>query len=694
MSIATTGIGADIGRIDGPHKVTGTAFYAYEHPLTDPAYVVAVRSTVARGRVVGIDASEAEELEGVLAVLGHDPAPALADRSDGELAILQSPDVHFRGQIVAAVVADSLEIATHAAGLVRVEQRADPHRVLLAADDPELYEPDGVNGGAETDTSQGDVEAALRSAATTIDATYRTPMQHNNPLEPHTTVALWRDNTLHLYESTQSVHGVRSSLAGLFGLDEEQVHVVAPFVGGGFGSKGMIHAPTVLAVMAARAVEGRPVKLALTRQQMFTLAGHRTPTIQRVRLGADADGALVALSHDVFEHTSRIKEFAEQTATAGRMMYATPNRSTSHRLAALDVPVPSWMRAPGEAPGMYALECAIDELAVAHGIDPIELRVRNDPPADPESGLPWSSRNLVACLREGAERFGWSSRDPAPRSRRDGRRLIGMGVAASTYPRYSTPGSLAQIAVLPDGRYAVRIGAIDVGTGTWTALTQLAAEALAVDVEQVELEIGDTALPYSHVPGGSAGITSWGSTLWGAATAFRDAHGPDPSPGDEVTAGAPDNPAEDAYSMHAFGAHFAEVSVDADTGEVRVPRMLGVFAVGRVVNPRTARSQLIGGMTFGLSMALHEQSVIDAGVGAVVTQDLGDYHVAANADVGDLDATWIDELDPHVNPMGTKGIGEIGIVGSAAAIANAVFHATGVRVRDLPITPDKLLGAG
>jgi xanthine dehydrogenase YagR molybdenum-binding subunit len=352
------------------------------------------------------------------------------------------------------------------------------------------------------------------------------------------------------------------------------------------------------------------------------------------------------------------------------------------------------MRAPGEAPGMYALECAIDELAVAHGIDPIELRVRNDPPADPESGLPWSSRNLVACLRAGAERFDWSSRDPAPRSRRDGRRLIGIGVAASTYPRYGTPGSLAQIAVLPDGRYAVRIGAMDVGTGTWTALTQLAAEALAVDVEQVELEIGDTALPYSHVPGGSAGITSWGSTLWGAATAFRDAHGHDPSPGDEVTAGAPDNPAEAAYAMHAFGAHFAEVSVDADTGEVRVPRMLGVFAVGRVVNPRTARSQLIGGMTFGLSMALHEQSVMDPDVGAVVTQDLADYHVAANADVGDLDAIWIDELDPHVNPMGTKGIGEIGIVGSAAAIANAVFHATGVRVRDLPITPDKLLGAG
>jgi xanthine dehydrogenase YagR molybdenum-binding subunit len=470
--------------------------------------------------------------------------------------------------------------------------------------------------------------------------------------------------------------------------------VTAPFVGGGFGSKGTIHAPTVLAVMAALTVPGRPVKLALTRQQMVTLASHRTPTIQRMRLGADADGRLVALSHDVWEHTARIKEFAEQTGTASRMMYATPNRSTSHRLAPLDVPAPSWMRAPGETPGMYALECAMDELAVAAGLDPIELRVRNEPETDPESGRPWSTRNLVACLREGAERFGWADRPPAPRSCRDGRWLVGTGVASSTYPRYRMQGSQAQIEALPDGRYAVRIGAMDVGTGTWTSLTQVAAEALDVPIERVALEIGDTSTPFSSVPGGSAGITSWGSTLYSAAAAFRDAYGSEPSPGDEVTSGMGDNPADDTYSMHAFGAHFAEVRVDTDTGEVRVPRMLGMFAAGRIVNPRTARSQFIGGMTMGLSMALHEAGIMDPHIGTVVTADLADYHFAANADVGDLDAQWIDEVDPHVNPMGTKGIGEIGIVGAAAAIANAVFHATGLRVRDLPITPDKLLGVG
>ncbi len=688
-AVATRPIGADIGRLDGPQKVTGTAPYAYEHPLADPAYVIPLLSTVARGTVTAIDASAAAALPGVLAVLTHEDPPPLADTSDDETAILQSPEIHFRGQVVGAIVAESLEIGRHAAGLVRIDQQRADHRVRLSPDDPELYRPDSVE-----DAATGDVEAALRAAAASVVATYSTPMEHNNPLEPHTTVARWQDGTLCLYESTQSVHGVRDSLAGLFGLQAEDIHVSAPFVGGGFGSKGVVHAPTVLAVMAARTVPGRSVKLALSRQQMFTLGGHRAPTIQRVRLGADADGTLVALSHDVWQHTSRVKQFAEQATAISRMMYAAPHRRATHRMAPLDVPAQSWMRAPGTAPGSFALECAMDELAVELGIDPIELRVRNDPPADPDSGLPWSSRNLVACLREGAERFGWAGRSPAPGSRRDGRWLVGTGVAGAAYPPESTPGSQAQIEVLPDGRYAVRIGAMDIGTGTWTTLTQVAAEALGVAVEQIALEIGDTAMPYSHVPGGSAGIGSWGSTLYGAARAFRDAYGADPQAGDEITAGAADNPAEDAYAMYVFGAHFAEVRVDADTGEIRVRRMLGVFAGGRIVNPRTARSQLIGGMTFGLSMALFEQTVMDARAGAIVTDDLADYHVATHADVRDIEARWIDEVDPHVNPMGTKGLGEIGIVGSAAAVANAVFHATGVRVRDLPITPDKLLGAG
>ncbi|HWC25608.1 MAG TPA: xanthine dehydrogenase family protein molybdopterin-binding subunit [Solirubrobacteraceae bacterium] len=688
-AIATRTLGADVGRRDGPRKVTGAATYAYEHPLTDPAYVVPLLSTVARGRVVGIDAAEARRLPGVLAVLTHEPAPELADTSNPELAILQSPAIHFRGQIVGAVIAESLEIGAHAAALVRIEEQASDHDVVLRVDHPDVFKPDDDG----TDTAHGDAEAGLRAAATTVDATYTTPQQHQGAMEPHTSVALWRDDALRLYESTQSVHGVRETIMEVFGLRAEQVEVTAPFVGGGFGSKGEVHANTVLAVIAARAVPGRAVKLALTRHHVFTLGSHRTPTIQRVRLGADASGGLLAITHDVWAHTSRMKAYIDQVAAATRMMYAAPSIATTHRLVPLDVPFPSWMRAPSETPGMYALECAIDELAIALRIDPIELRIRNDPPADPDSGKPWSSRNLVACLRQGAERFGWARRDPAPRRRRDGRWLAGTGVAGSTYPVFHTPGSQAQIEFRDDGRYEVSIGAIDVGTGTWTSLSQIAAEALGVPHERVALQIGDTALPYSHVPGGSAGITSWGATLFGAARAFRDRHGDDPAPGDTVTAGAPDNPAEDAYAMHAFGTHFAEVRVDADTGEVRVPRMLGMFAIGRVVNPRTARSQLIGGMTFGLSMALHEEVVMDAALGAIVTPDLAGYHIATNADVGDIDAAWIDEIDPHVNPMGTKGIGELGIVGAAAAIANAVFHATGTRMRDLPITPDKLLRA-
>jgi xanthine dehydrogenase YagR molybdenum-binding subunit len=436
---------------------------------------------------------------------------------------------------------------------------------------------------------------------------------------------------------------------------------------------------------------GRPVKFALTRQQMFFLVGYRTPTIQMVRLGADAAGRLSAIAHDVVEQTSKFKEFAEQTAAATRMMYAAPNRRTTHRLAALDVPVPIWMRAPGRSPGMFGLEAAMDELAIECGLDPIELRLRNEPDIDPVTGLPYSTRNLIACLQEGARRFDWEYRDPTPGARREDGWLIGMGVASSTYPRFQLPGSNATIRAIAGERYRVEIGASDIGTGTWTTLTQIAADALGVDVEAIDLRIGDSALPTATPSGGSTGINNWGSAIVDAARKFRDEYGTDPDEGDEADGAMPDDPDADKFARHAFGAQFAEVRVHADTGEIRVPRMLGVFAVGQIINPLTARSQLIGGMTMGLSMALHEESVVDPRFGHVVNHDFANYHIAANADVKDIEAVWIDEFDPHYNPMGAKGVGEIGIVGAPAAIANAVHHATGIRVRDLPITPDKLL---
>ncbi|MGH3325382.1 MAG: xanthine dehydrogenase family protein molybdopterin-binding subunit, partial [Streptomyces sp.] len=478
--------------------------------------------------------------------------------------------------------------------------------------------------------------------------------------------------------------------APLFGLEPERVRVIAPHVGGGFGSKGLPHAHNVLAGLAAQLIAGRPVKLALTRQQMFCLAGHRTPTVQRVRLAAGADGRLTAICHDVIEQTSRFKEFAEQTAVPTRMMYAAPHRRTSHRLAALDVPVPSWMRAPGEAPGFFATEVAMDELALACGLDPIELRVRNEPTTDPESGKPWSGRHLIKCLRTGADRFGWQRRGE-PGTRREGDWLVGLGVASSTYPFYGGPGSVAEIERRGDGRYAVRIAAVDLGTGAWTALTQIAADALDCTVAAVDLQIGDSDLPAATVAGGSAGTNSWGSTVVAAARAFRAEHGDDAAAGARTRSEMPANPDLKRFALHSFGAQFAEVRVNADTGEIRVPRMLGVFAPGRVINPRTARSQFIGGMTMGLSMALFEESVFDHGTGHVVNHDFAQYHIPTSADVCDIDATWLDEPDPHANPMGAKGIGEIGIVGSPAAVVNAVHNATGIRVRDLPVTPDKLL---
>jgi xanthine dehydrogenase YagR molybdenum-binding subunit len=684
-------IGTSLARLDGRAKVTGTAIYAFEQPLERATYLHPVQATIARGRVTAVDTATAEALDGVVAVLTHVNAPRLASTDDAELAVLQSDEVAFRGQFVGAVIADTPEVARHAASLMGVSYDEQPYDVQLRADRDDLYAPEVVNPSFPTDTDDGDVDAALESAALTVDQTYSTAMQHNNPMEPHTTVAIWNDDGLTLYDSTQGVHAVRTTVAPVFGLDPERVRVIAPHVGGGFGSKGMPHAHVVLAGLAAQVTSGRPVKLALTRQQMFSLVGYRTPTIQRVRLGADSDGHLAAIAHDVVEQTSKIKEFAEQTAVSTRTMYASPNRRTSHRLAALDVPVPSWMRAPGECPGMFGPEVAMDELAVACGIDPIELRVRNEPATDPESGLPYSSRNLVGCLREGARRFGWDRRDPTPAARRDGGWLVGTGVASSTYPAYRQPGSVANIRSGPDGRFTVRIGAADIGTGTWTTLTQIAADALDVPVEAVDLQIGDSALPMATVAGGSSGISNWGSTIVGVARAFRDKYGPDPADGSETEGETPDNPASELFAMHAFGAQFAEVRVHADTGEIRVPRQLGVFAVGRIINPRTARSQFIGGMTMGLSMALHEHSVMDPSSGHVVNHDFAEYHIATNADVGDIDAVWLDEHDPHLNPMGSKGIGEIGIVGAAAAIANAAYHATGTRVRDLPITADRFL---
>jgi len=705
-AVRTRAMGAALDRIDGPDKVRGLARYAYEQPVDNPAYLCPIESTIASGRITAFDTSAASVEPGVLAVLTYQNAPKVASTADPELAILQSDAIAFRGQFIGGVVAESSEVACHAASLVRVEYEERPGQFAMRSDGTDRYVPRVLNAGFTTDTVEGDVDAALASAAVRFDATYTTPIEFANPMELNSTVAIWNDDGLTLYCATQGVQMAQALLAPVVGLETQRVRVISPHVGGGFGCRCFQYADVALAILAAKHLPNRPIKLALTRRQMFTQVGYRPPSTQRIQLGADPTGRLTAIAHDIVQPTARIKEFAEQTGVATRLMYAAPNRRTTHRVAALDVPPPNPLRGPGEAPGMFALESAMDEMALACSIDPIEFRIRNEPSVDPESGLSFSSRHLVRCLQEGARRFGWKGRSLIPRSRRENGWLVGVGVASSTYPTYLIPGNSATIRATPDGRYRVLIAASDIGTGAWTALTQIAADALETGVEDIELQIGDSALPMAFMAGGSAGTASWGAAIIEAARALRERldseHGGlVPRDGVEVTSDPmkmadhagplPGSPFKEKYAMHAFGAQFAEVRVHADTGEVRVPRLLGMFDVGRMINPKLGRSQLLGGMTWGLSMALHEHGVRDPRFGHVVNNDFAGYHIATNADVGSIDVHWLDEEDAFSNPMGSKGIGELGIVGTAAAIANAVYHATGIRVRDLPITLDTLL---
>jgi xanthine dehydrogenase YagR molybdenum-binding subunit len=674
-------------RVEGPDKVTGRARYAAEYHVDDLAYGYPVQSAIASGRITGVDTTEALAVPGVIAVLGGAGPVELGDTGNFELAPFQGSDIVYRGQLVALVVAETAETAREAAGMVRVGYEAAAHDVTLRADHPGLYRPEKINPALPTDTGYGDVAAGLAAAAARVSVTYTTPVQHNNPMEPHAAIASWdAGGGLTVWDSTQGPSADRDTIAAVLGLDPVEVRVISPHVGGGFGSKGTTRPHAILAALAARAAR-RPVKVALTRQQMFTLTGHRTPTIQHLELGADADGTLTAVAHDVTEHTAMRTEFAEQTAACTRVMYGTPAMRTTHRLVRLNVPAPAWMRAPGETPGMYALESAMDELAAELGVDPVELRIRNDPAAEPDSGLPFSSRHLEACLREGARMFGWAGRDPRPGVRRRGRWLEGTGVAACTYPARRRP-SAATADRAADGECIVRIAAADIGTGARTALARIAADTLGVGPDRVRVELGDSALPDASLAGGSMGTASWGSAV---ALACEDLLKDGRHGGADTTS---DVAGDSGWARHSFGAEFASVLVDPRTGEVRVPRLLGVFAAGRIIEPVLARSQFIGAMTMGLGMALMEQTPVDASAGGFVGTDLAQYHVATCADVQDIDATWIEEDDPHLWPGGGKGIGEIGITGTAAAIGNAVWHATGRRVRDLPITPARLLSSG
>jgi xanthine dehydrogenase YagR molybdenum-binding subunit len=711
--MTTAFIGQPVSRVDGRQKVTGAATYAAEFDQPGQAYGVIVRSTVANGRIASMDSTAAQRASGVLAVLTHRNAPRLAyrphkglpDPATGErLHVLQDDRVNHQGQPIALVIAETLEQANHAATLVRVTY-ADEAGITDISRVVPIEPTQQKTDQGETrppQTRRGDPERALTTAEVKVEHTYVIPRENHNPIEMHATIAAWDGDRLTLWDKTQWVHNTADEIAAVFSIPEENIRVISPFVGGAFGSGLRTWPHVTLAALGAR-VTGRPVKVMLSRREMYYAVGYRPHTVQRVALGASRDGRLTAILHEGYQETSRYEEFSEALLNASRLLHSCPNVDTRHRLAPMNVHTPTYMRAPGQASGIFALESAMDELAVALNFDPVELRLRNEPEMDEFKKLPFSSRSTRECYRSAAERFGWNRRSPEPRSMRDGRWLIGWGMATATYPMNYAPAT-AMARLLPDGTAEVMSASSDMGPGTWTSMTQVAAEALGLPIERVKFTLGDTRLPRAPIHGGSMTMASVGSAVQAACRKVREdaiARGgandlvdamrriaqpieamADVKPGDESR----------RFSMHAFGAVFVEVAVDPDLGETRVRRIVGAYGAGRIVNPKTTRSQCVGGMIGGIGMALMEHSVVDARNGRVPNANFAEYAVPVHADAPPLmDVIFVEEHDPHVNPLGVKGVGEIAMVGVAPAIANAIFHATGKRIRELPITPDKLL---
>jgi xanthine dehydrogenase YagR molybdenum-binding subunit len=731
-------VGAPVSRVDGAFKVRGAATFAAEVALPGMVYAALAFSTVARGRIVRLDTSAAEGAPGVVLVMTYLNAPRLqpvpaflaAEKSamgDG-LPIMQDDRIHWNGQPIALVLAETQEQADHAASLIEASYEAEA-AVTFFAEAKARGTEQGAFAGQPLSVQAGDAEAALSAAPFTVDVVYRTPFQNHNAIEPHAATLAWDGDELTVHDCAQGVGHEAWSLAEAFGIGEEQVHVSSPYVGGGFGGKTLWQ-HQVLAAAAAR-LTGRPVRIALSRQGVYRVAGGRARTEQRVAIGAQADGRFDALIHTGTVPKIRANTLPEPFITPATCLYAAGSMKLDVQVVYLDMLANTFMRAPGEAPGSFALESAIDELAGRIGMDPVELRLRNEPDADPLSGKPFSSRHLAAAYRTGAERFGWASRDPRPGARRDGEWLTGMGCATATYPHNRFPGGAARITLFRNGHALVEVAAHEMGMGTATAHAQVTAERLALPLDQVTVAYGESSFPGVILAGGSQQTASVGSAVVAAHRALvgellRLCGGDSPLAGhsldevgaldgglcsladpdrwlsydaildgahrDEISAEASAPPPAEAehWSMHSFGALFCEVRVSAVTGETRVSRFLGSFDCGRILNPKTAASQFRGGIIMGIGAALMEETQFDERNGRIVNPSLAEYHVPVHADVPEIDVMWTDIPDPHT-PMGAHGIGEIGIVGVAAAVANAIYNATGTRVRDLPITLDKLL---
>ena len=732
--------GQPIDRKDGRQKVTGAAQYAAEFAVPSVVHAVLIQSTIAAGQITGFELATAQGMPGVLAIITPDNALPLKTQGGAPQTIasptLQNSDIVYNGQHVAVVVAETLERAQAAAAAVKLRYKEGEAQTTMEGALDQAYVPHNFrNGERPPDSSRGDTKGAFDGAPVRFEATYTTPVEHHNPMEPHATIAAWDGDRLTVWTSSQGIGGAQRTLAGLFGIDKDNVRVISPFVGGGFGCKGNTWPPATLAAMAAKIVN-RPVKLVLSRQQMFTSNGYRPATVQKLAFGVAQDGAFQSIRHDGISQMSQpvLGEFVEPVALATEMLYACPNLAITHRLVATNQSLPTYMRAPGESSGVFALESALDEIAAELKIDPIALRLKNYAERDEGEDLPFSSKRLRECYAQGAATFGWDRRTPEPRSMRDGRYLVGLGMATATYPINQSPASV-RVRLLANGDAVLQSGTQDIGTGTYTVMAQLAADALGLPIERVRFELGDSRFPPAPVSGGSMTAASVGSAVlvacqlardhavamamsdagdqWKGANAadYRLQDGAVVGPQGRMTIGEmlarrnvdsidvvgdakgpPKEKGKKTHSLHSFGAQFAEVRVDPLLGEIRISRLVGVFDGGRVLNAKTAHSQLIGGMTFGVGMALLEETLVDENTGRIVNANISEYVVPVNADIPAITATLLDGGDDqNANPVGLKGIGELPTVGMAAAIANAVYHATGVRVRDLPIRLEDLL---
>jgi xanthine dehydrogenase YagR molybdenum-binding subunit len=731
-------IGQPITRRDGVLKVTGQARYAADNHPAGMLYGVIAVSTIARGRVTALDVEAAKAHPGVVEVMTPANRPPLADDPDAKtnpfmfrIDVLQNDRVRYSGQPIAMVVAETLEAATEGAALLRPRYEALAPRVGLDAEP--AFTPAAVGAGNPAVLSHGDVEGGLAGAAQRIEAVYETPAQYHNTMEPHGAVVAWDGDTLLVDTPTQAFSLTRGRLAELFGIPMDNIHIRNPFIGGGFGCKALANAPMVLGILAAK-LTGKPVKVVLTREQLYGPVGHRSQTRQTLRLGMAADGALTALDHHAKVLSSTYDDFFEPAGNVSHALYASPAIAIAHEATRADIGTPIFMRAPGEAPGSIALEGAIDEAAEACGMDPLAFRLKNYAEVEPITGKPFSSKALRECYAQGAERFGWAKRPLAARQMRDENGfLVGWGVGTATFPALMFAAE-ARAVIRADGSGLMQSGTRDMGQGAWTAFAQIAADSLGIDMDKLDFHAESSDLPDAGIAGGSGHTATAGgaihnagadviaklaelatgnerSPLFGAGNAGviarggrlyrRDDESRSESYADilgraglseiEGRGNAAADPAtEAAYSKYAHGAVFAEVKVDPDLGQIRVTRLVGAFAAGRVINPRMVRSQYYGGMIWGVSFALHEEAITDKRTGRIMNANLGEYHVPVNADIPSVEALLIEEHDPHVNALGIKGVGEIGITGSAGAVANAVWHATGVRVRRFPIKIEDL----